>query len=138
MLILLDEQIDVRMKQALSDFSVFTVQDMGWLGMKNGLLREQLNQKGFHFFITADKNLPFQQNLSSITFGIILINTPTLLWAHQQQFVPALINLLSQPIEVFPKVTHISVEGLSKGKKVTALTTLLPEEELVSINFRST
>ena len=125
-------------KQALSDFSVFTVQDMGWIGMKNGLLREQLNQKGFHFFITADKNLPFQQNLSSITFGIVLLDTPTLLWVHQQQFAPALTNLLSQPVEVSPKVTHISVEGLSKGKKVTALTTLLSAEELVFINFRST
>ena len=133
MLILLDEQIDVRMKQALSDFSAFTVQDMGWLGMKNGPLREQLNQRGFHFFVTADKNLPFQQNLSTTEFIIILLDTPTLLWTHQQQFVPLLIRLFAQPPVAPIKVAHMSVAGLSRGKKLNALTTLLTVGELVVI-----
>jgi len=60
MSILLDEQLDVRMNAALSDFPVVTVQDKGWLGVKNGVLRERLNQEHFRFFVTADKNLPFQ------------------------------------------------------------------------------
>ena len=50
MSILLDEQIDVRMKTALPNFPVVTVLDKGWLGVKNGTLRERLNQENFRLF----------------------------------------------------------------------------------------
>ncbi len=129
--ILLDEQIDVRMKAALSYFSVCTVQDKGWLGVKNGVLRERLNQEQFRFFITADKNLPFQQNLTEIEFILILLDTPTLLWQDQQLFVPKLVTLLGTPPEPPVKLVHIIVSGLSKGKKIDSLKKLLPAEELL-------
>lgn len=131
MLILLDEQIDVRMKAALEGFPVFTVQDKGWLGLKNGALREQLNNEGFHYFITADKNIPFQQNITLVNFTIILLDTPTLLWPHQVQFVPKLTTLLTFPPEPLAKVVHISAEGLSRGKKVASLKTLLSPDQLL-------
>ena len=90
MRILFDEQIDVRMAAALTGFPVFTVQDMGWLGVKNGTLRERLNQENFRFFVTADKNLPFQKNLAQTLFTIVLLDTPTLLWPQQELFIPKL------------------------------------------------
>ncbi|GAB2596172.1 hypothetical protein [Spirosoma areae] len=131
MSILLDEQIDIRMKAALSEFPVVTVQDKGWLGVKNGILRDRLNQEGFHFFVTADKNLPFQQNLADTEFIIILLDTPTLLWPHQQLFIPKLVNLLSSPPAPPVKLVHISVDELSKGKKTEPLKRLLSGEELL-------
>lgn len=124
--VLLDEQIDLRMKAELSEFAVYTVQDKGWLGVKNGVLRERLNQERFRFFVTADKNLPFQQNLAAVEFVIILLDTPTLLWQHQQQFIPRLMALLTDPPESPIKLVHISVDGLSKGKKIQSLKALLP------------
>ena len=75
------------MKAALSEFPIFTVQEKGWLAVKNGTLRELLNQEQFSLFVTADKNLPFQQNLTNTTFIITLLDTPTLLWSHQQLLV---------------------------------------------------
>ena len=129
--ILLDEQIDVRMKAALSNFPVCTVQDKGWLGVKNGILRERLNHEQFRFFITADKNLPFQQNLAAIKFILILLDTPTLLWQDQQLFVPKLVTLLGTPPEPPVKLVHISVRGFSKAKKIDSLNKLLPTEELL-------
>jgi hypothetical protein len=131
--ILLDEQIDIRMKAALGEFSVVTVQEKGWLGVKNGVLRTYLNQERFQFFITADKNLPFQQNLESAQFIIILLDTPTLLWQHQQLFIPKLINLLySPPVEPI-KLVHVSLADLSKGKKIEPLRSLLSTEQLLFI-----
>lgn len=131
--VLLDEQIDVRMKAVLSDFDIYTVYDKGWLGMKNGTLREKLSQEGFRFFITADKNMPFQQNLSAVTFTILLLDTPTLLWSHQQQFVPKLSTLLTTPPAITVKVVHISIDGLSRGNKITALKELLVADQLLLV-----
>jgi len=131
MSILLDEQIDVRMKAALSDFPVVTVLDKGWLGVKNGVLRERLNQEQFRFFITADKNLPFQQNLTAIKFSIVLLDTPTLLWPKQQLFIPKLTSLLTNPPSPPVKLIHISIDGLSRGKKVLLLKGLVGVEELL-------
>lgn len=137
MCILLDEQIDVRMKAALSDFPVFTVLEKGWLGYKNGLLRERLNQEEFQFFVTADKNVPFQQNLAEVKFIIVLLDMPTLLWEHQKQFGPALARLFAVPPRPPVKVVHISIEGLSSGKKVESLQKLLNTEQLCLISSKS-
>jgi hypothetical protein len=47
---------------------------MGWLGKKNGELLGLMVFDGFDFFITLDKNLKHQQNLSKfeITISILL------------------------------------------------------------------
>lgn len=121
------------MRAALSRFSVFTVQDKGWLGIKNGVLCERLNQDGFQFFVTADKNLPFQQNLAATEFIIILLDTPTLLWQHQRQFITELTALLMAPPEPPIKLVHISINGLSKGKKIQSLKALVPTEQILFI-----
>ena len=119
------------MKAELSEFPVYTVQDKGWLGVKNGVLRERLNQEGFRFFVTADKNLSFQQNLAATEFIIILLDTPTLLWQHQQQFISKLTALLTAPPLPPIKLVHISINGLSKGKKIQSLKALVPTEQIL-------
>jgi hypothetical protein len=133
MKVLLDEQIDIRMKAALRGFPVQTLHDVGWIGLKNGALREMLNVNKFGFFITADKNLPFQQNFSKINFTLVLLDLPTLLWPHQQLFVPPITSLLKNPPAPQPKIIHIGVQGLSKGKKINALKKLLPSPDILFI-----
>lgn len=59
MKILLDEQLHVDLKPSLSSFNVFEPKDFDWDGLKNGELREKLNENDFIFFVSADKNLPF-------------------------------------------------------------------------------
>ena len=118
MKLLLDEQIDVRLKSALAELEVYTLMDMGWQGLKNGVLSEKINEGAFAFFITADKNLPFQQNLDKLLFTLILLDTPTLLWEHQSLFIPKITAYLAE-LSSTPsfKIVHISLEGFSKGKK---------------------
>lgn len=128
---LLDEQIDVRMRELLRPLSVFTLNEKGWTGLKNGELRQKLNEEGFTHFITADKNFPFQQNFSKIHFTTILIDTPTLLWEHQRQFAEKIRHAIRQQIgSDLVKIVHVSIEGLSRGKRVEELKRLLSAEQL--------
>ena len=69
MLILLDENLLSRkLKKSLVDagHTVKNVEDMGWRGVKDRELLALANFYPFDVFITADKNLPYQQNLSNL------------------------------------------------------------------------
>ncbi len=81
MKILLDENIDVRFKKlfANSEHEVFTVKDMRWNGIKNGVLLHLLKENNFDCWIAVDKNIPYQQNISKVScliFIKILWNMP--------------------------------------------------------------
>ena len=70
---LLDENMDRRLKRLFDpELGVFTVMEMGWSGLKNGRLLSQAS-KDFDVFVTMDGNIPYQQNLKSLTLGIVLI-----------------------------------------------------------------
>jgi len=59
---------------------------MGWGGLKNGeLLR--LASSEFDAFITVDKNLPYQQDLSTLPVAVVV------LLAHSNE-LPALLPLV--------------------------------------------
>jgi hypothetical protein len=70
--VLLDENLPHDLIAALSGHDVATVQGMGWAGVENG---ELLSRAGGQTdaFITMDRNLGRQQNLSVLTFGVVLI-----------------------------------------------------------------
>jgi hypothetical protein len=54
---------------------------MGWGGISNGDLLDKVEREGFKVFIVADKNLRYQQNLSSRRIAILELWTnhrPTL------------------------------------------------------------
>lgn len=71
MKILIDENLPRYLKRVLSEYDVQTVQNMGWHGVENGTLLN-LAESVFDIFLTADKNLPYQQNLSDIQLGIVV------------------------------------------------------------------
>lgn len=72
--ILLDECTPRIVKKRLPHFTIRTVQDMGWAGIKNGALLK-LAEAQFEVFITTDKNLRYQQNLAKRTIAFILLPT---------------------------------------------------------------
>lgn len=75
MRILLDENIPHKLNQLFSqEIEVKTVGQCGWKGMRNGELI-QLAQKEFDAFITIDKGIPHQQNLSGFKLIIILLDS---------------------------------------------------------------
>jgi hypothetical protein len=128
---LLDENIHARFKPLLIGIEVYSVYEKGWDRLKNGELRKQMEQEAFEAIITADKNFPFQQNLSALTFIIIILDTPSLDFEYQQLFLPKIQEFLSNPPDPLPKIVHVSVEGITKGNKKEQLQKLLPADELL-------
>ncbi len=73
MRLLLDESVPRRLRQFLPNHRVRTVVEMGWSGIKNGeLLR--LAASDFDAFITVDKNLQYQQNLSTLPVAVVVLH----------------------------------------------------------------
>jgi hypothetical protein len=64
MRILLDECIDWRLSHDLAGHDVSTVRRMGWASLKNGALLRRAAEGGFDVFVTVDRHLSQQQNLS--------------------------------------------------------------------------
>lgn len=72
MKILLDECVDRRLASEISGHDVHTVPQMGWAGIKNGELLT-LAEKQFEAFVTVDRNLSFQQNLTLHNIAVIIL-----------------------------------------------------------------
>ncbi|CAN5778928.1 MAG: DUF5615 family PIN-like protein [Rubrobacteraceae bacterium] len=73
MRILLDENVDRRLKRDFAEgHEVLTVAEAGWAGKQNGeLLR--LAEKEFDGFVTTDRGIPHQQNLSRFDLAVVLL-----------------------------------------------------------------
>lgn len=75
MRILLDECLPKKLKEEFISHTTFTVQEKGWAGIKNGeLLRRAENE--FEVWITADRNIEYQQNLSNFNIATIVLVAP--------------------------------------------------------------
>jgi predicted nuclease of predicted toxin-antitoxin system len=74
--ILLDECVPARLGRSLTGHSVTTVQRRGWAGIKNGDLLA-LAQNEFDVFITVDRKLSAQQDLSKFRISVLLIRART-------------------------------------------------------------
>ena len=74
MRIILDENLPKPLKRIFPGHTVTTVQEEGLAGTVNGALLAQLEGK-FNVFITADKNLRYQQDLSGRTLAIVELPT---------------------------------------------------------------
>ena len=72
MKIIIDECVPNIVKRGLPERRIVSVQEMGWAGVKNGELLKLVSNE-FDVFITSDKNLRYQQNLSDLEIAIILL-----------------------------------------------------------------
>jgi len=84
--ILLDEGVPDIIQKRLSSFSIYSVKEMGWRGVKNGVLLDLMAGQ-FQILITTDKSIPSQQNLEKRQISIVILPTND---------VPSVIALLPQ------------------------------------------
>ena len=73
--ILIDECLPKKLKRELREHTVFTVQEKGWAGMKNGELLRQA-EKEFNVWVTADQNIEHQQNLEQFSIAVVVLVAP--------------------------------------------------------------
>jgi hypothetical protein len=78
----------------ISGHNVQTVPQMGWAGVKNGELLA-LAEKQFEVFVTVDRNLSFQQNLTLYNIAVIVLRCRGNRLRDLRPLVPDLIASLS-------------------------------------------
>ena len=72
MRVLLDENLPLDFAAEFHGHTVSSVRGLGWSGIQNGeLMRRAANV--CEVFVTMDRNLPHQQNVSALPFGVIVL-----------------------------------------------------------------
>jgi len=77
MRVLLDEQLPRQLAREITGHEVTTVQQRGWAGLKNGELLRRAADAGLEVFVTADRNLEYQQNLARSPLGVVVLVAPS-------------------------------------------------------------
>src|SRR5712691_8050502 len=94
MRILFDQGTPVPLRETFTGHQVATALEIGWAELANGELLEKAETQ-FDVFVTTDKNLRYQQNLTGRRLAILVL--PTTSWpkirGHEPQIVAA-INAL--------------------------------------------
>lgn len=93
--VLLDENLPRLLKRELPGFEVSTVPEVGWAGIKNGKLL-RLAEAEFEIFLTADRNLPYQQPVTTFNLGIVVLKARTTKLEDLLPLVPAIRETLRQ------------------------------------------
>ena len=106
MRLLLDESVPAKLRRHLPAHEVRTAVEMGWSGVKNGKLLA-LAATNFDAFVTVDKNMPFQQNLSTIPIALVVLDSLS-------NELPALLPLLprlEQALSALVPKSYVLVRG---------------------------
>lgn len=94
MKILLDECIDRKLASEFPpNYSIKTVHQMRWTGLKNGELLRQAEVE-FDVFITVDRNLAFQQHLSTFSIAVLVLHTVSNRLIDLKLLIPNILNVL--------------------------------------------
>ena len=73
MLILFDHSTPAPLRYALKGHTVVEAVDRGWERLVNGALLTEAENAGFELFVTADKNIRYQQNLENRRIAIVAL-----------------------------------------------------------------
>ena len=72
--------------------TVETAYERGWSELQNGELIAAAEAAGFEVFVTTDRNLKYQQNLTARTLSIVVLLTTS--WPRIQLSLPAVLTAL--------------------------------------------
>ena len=78
----------------LKSHRVTSVQREGWSGATNGELLKLISDAGHAAFITVDKNMPNQQAIHGLPFGIIVLTARSNKLAELTPLVPKILKAL--------------------------------------------
>jgi predicted nuclease of predicted toxin-antitoxin system len=92
--VLLDECLPRRLKRELVGHDARTAPEMGWAGKQNGeLLALAVGQ--FEVFLTADRNLSYQQDVSSFDIAIVVLIARSNSFEDLQPLAPQILHVLA-------------------------------------------
>ena len=91
--ILLDENLDWRLRRDLPGHTVESVPLIGWAGLKNGALLAEA-EKRFDVVLTMDSNMVHQQNLARFRVAIIALRAKSNRLADTRPLKPKVLAVL--------------------------------------------
>jgi hypothetical protein len=104
MRILLDESLPSDLAALITGHEISTVPAEGWASVKNGKLLALAAAK-FDAFITADRNLEFQQNLAMLPIAVVVLIARKIRIQDLEPLLPELGALLNHlPAKTLRKV----------------------------------
>lgn len=110
MKILFDQNVPRNLRQHVTAHEVTTAAQMGWSELENGVLLATAEAQGFELFLTGDRNLEYQQNLTTRKIAIIALtrNNWPLVKPHVDDIVAAISKVTPgsyQTVGCSPQVT---------------------------------
>src|SRR6266513_4764917 len=93
MRILIDECLDWRLCRSFTGHECSSVRKMGWDGFKNGELLAKA-QIDFDVFVTGDRNLTFQQDLTKLDMVVVVLQAESIQLEHLLPLVPKVLIVL--------------------------------------------
>jgi predicted nuclease of predicted toxin-antitoxin system len=94
MRILLDENLDWRLRRDLSEHQVASVPLRGWAGLENGVLLNKAVEDGFEVLLTMDSSMVHQQNIVQYGIAVVALRTKSNRLSDTQPLMPAVLRLL--------------------------------------------
>ena len=94
MRILIDECLNWRLGRALIGHYAVSAQKLGWNGVKNGKLLALAVENGFEAFLTGDRNLTFQQNVTEFAIAIVVLEAEGIQLHHTLPLMPKVLALM--------------------------------------------
>lgn len=94
MRILLDECLPKRLKRDLVGHEAMSVPEKGWAGKTNGALLA-LAQVDFDVFLTVDRNLSFQQDISQFNIAVVVLVAKSNKHAALQPLISEVLSVLT-------------------------------------------
>ena len=89
MKVLLDENLDHRLRHHLGSHQAFTASFQGWDGLKNGDLLRVAEDNGFEVLVTGDQTLRYEQNLTGRRLAIVALSSVE--WRILQEHLPVIL-----------------------------------------------
>jgi len=97
MRILFDQGVPAPLRRYLADHTVSTAYEQGWATLRNGDLLAAAELADFEVFVTTDKNLRYQQNITGRRLAIVVLGTTS--WPrierHAERIVTAIVQSAS-------------------------------------------
>ena len=94
MRLLLDENLDWRLRRDLLDHQVESVPLIGWAGIENGELLRKAVEPRFDVLVTMDSNMVHQQNIGQYAISVVALRAQSNRLANTRPLMPALLALL--------------------------------------------
>jgi predicted nuclease of predicted toxin-antitoxin system len=94
MRVLLDENLNWRLKRDLPGHDVESVPLLGWAGIQNGALLQKAVENGFDILVTMDSNMVHQQDLAVHAIAVIVLRACSNRLEDTRPLMPAVLQAL--------------------------------------------